>query len=48
MPITDATLVMIATKTMLVNQRFLTTNKKGEELRRSAQTWGKWKELYKN
>ena len=47
MPIKDATLVMIDTKAMLATQRFPTTNEKWEELGRSAQTWGKWKELYK-
>ena len=47
MPITDAMLVMIATKSMLAIQRFLTTSDKWEELGRYAQTWGKWKELYK-
>ena len=45
--ITDATLVMIFTKAILATQRFPTTNKIWEELRRSAQTWGKWKDLYK-
>ena len=34
MPITDATLVMIATKAMLATQRFPTTNEKWEELGR--------------
>ena len=47
MPITDSTLVMIATKAMLVTQRFPTTNKKLEELERSAHTWDKFKDLYK-
>ena len=47
MPILDATLVMIATKEMIVTQRFPTTNEKWEELGRSGQTWDKWKELYK-
>ena len=47
MPITYATLVMIATKAMLATQWFLTKNKKREDLDRSAQTWGKWKDLYK-
>ena len=45
MPITDTTLVMIATKAMLATQRFSTTNDKWEELGRYVQTWGKWKEL---
>ena len=47
MTITYATLVMIATMTMLATQRFPTTNEKWEELGRYAQTWGKLKELYK-
>ena len=47
MPITDATLFMIKTKAMLANQRFTTTRNKWEELGRSAQKWGKWKEIYK-
>ena len=47
MPITDSTLVMIATKSMLATQRFQTTNYKWEELGRYVQTWGKWKDLYK-
>ena len=47
MPITDSTLVMIATKAMLVTHRFPTTNKKLKELQRSVQTWGKCKDLYK-
>ena len=47
MPIMDATLYMIATKLMLVTQQFPETNDKWEELGRSDQTWGKWKELYK-
>ena len=46
-PITDATLVMISTKGMLATQRFPTKNEKWEELGRSAQTWVKWKDLYK-
>ena len=47
LPITDETLVMIAKKTMLATHQFPTTTKKGEDIRRSAQTRGKWKELYK-
>ena len=47
MPITDAMLVMIATKATLSTHRFPTTNKKWEDLWRSAQKWVKWKELYK-
>ena len=47
MPITDTTLVIIATRTMLVTQRFPTKDEKWEELRRYVQTWGKWKKLYK-
>ena len=47
MPITDTTLVMISTKSMLETQWFPTAENKWEELGRSAQTWGKWKELYR-
>ena len=47
MPITDSTLVMIATKAMLATQRFPTTKEKWEELGISAQSWGKWKDLNK-
>ena len=47
MPITDETLVMIATKAMLATHRFPTTNKKWEELGRYVQPWVKWKDLYK-
>ena len=43
----DATLLMIATKVMLATNRLPKTNNKWEELGRSAQTWGKWKEQYK-
>ena len=43
MPITDETLVMIATEAMLATHRFPTTNEKWEELG----PWGKWKEMYK-
>ena len=32
---------------MLATQWSLTKNKKREDLDRSAQTWGKWKDLYK-
>ena len=39
MRITDETLVMIATKAMLVTQRFPTTNEKSEVLGIYAQTW---------
>ena len=38
MTITDETLFMITTKVMLATQQFPTTNKKLEELGRSAQT----------
>ena len=48
MPIKYATLVTIAIKLMLATQRFPTTNKKWEDLGRSAHMWGKWKEMYKN
>ena len=48
MPITDTQLVMISTKAMLATQQFPTTNEKWEELGRSAQTRGQWKELLKN
>ena len=47
MPIIDATLIMISTKEMLENQLFPTTNEKWEDLERSTQKWGKWKDLYK-
>ena len=47
MPITYATLFMIATKAMLASQRFRMTNEEWEEIGKSSQTWGKWKELYK-
>ena len=46
-PITDATLVTIAKNVMLATQRFPKTNEKWKELGRSAQTWCKWKKLYK-
>ena len=47
MSITDATLVMISTKTMIATHQFPTTNEKWDDLGRSAQTWGKCKKLYK-
>ena len=47
MPITDSTLVINSTKEILATHRLPTTNVKLEELGRSTQTWGKWKELYK-
>ena len=46
-PITDATLVIIAMKSMLVTHKFPTTINKWVELGKSTQTWGKWKGLYK-
>ena len=47
MPITDTTLVKMATKARLATHQFTTTNWKWEDIGRSAQTWGKWKDLYK-
>ena len=47
MTTTNATLVIISTEAMLASQHLPTTNDKWEELRKSLQTWGKWKELYK-
>ena len=38
---------MIAMKAMLDTHRYPTTNYKWEDLGRSAQTLGKWKEMYK-
>ena len=47
MPITNATLVMVATKAILATQHFPATNEKWKEFGKYAHTWGKWKELYK-
>ena len=47
MSITDAKIVMIATKTMLVTHRSPTTNEKWKDIGRSTNKWGKWKDMYK-
>ena len=43
MPITDTTLIMIATKEMTASQRLPTIDEKWEDLDKSLQTWDKWK-----
>ena len=47
MPITDTTLIMIATKEMTASQRLPTIDEKWEDLDKSLQTWDKWKGIWK-
>ena len=47
-PITDATLLLIATNTMLKTGAHPRTTDKWEELDVSAQTWDAWKTAYKH
>lgn len=46
-PVTDATLVVIATNAMLTTEQFPRTNEDWEELDVADRTWLKWKDLYR-
>lgn len=46
-PITDASLVVIATNVMLGSEQFPRANDNWEELNPHEQTWAAWKKLYK-
>ena len=47
MPIMDNYLMMVATKTMLLSERFPRSNKDWEDIDEVSKLWMKWCELYK-
>ena len=48
MPIPDNYLMMVATKAMLLLERFPQANKYWEDLEKVSKSWMKWCEIYKN
>ena len=47
-PITDVTLVPIATNTMLTTKKLPRTNKQWEDLDQAVKYWDMWKAIYKS